>query len=208
MVRVYISASVETKNSDKELVAAYIRKTMAPTPVLVKYWGDSQIYNPEYIKNADVLVVMDEKNSWRHEIKSLPIGVKREYLHHFNSKKKVLTAYRNLTDGWKIYNSKYDILSDTLNSISNSKHEVVKTFKDIDFSKITSPISNYSAAPTSLGIQASSHSSNLERPWSNLTKELSLELNNPCSEILLPKQDDVMECCANELRRYSLLLVC
>tara|TARA_R110000782_G_scaffold240464_1_gene326903 strand:- start:613 stop:1173 length:561 start_codon:yes stop_codon:yes gene_type:complete len=186
MVTVYITASVTTRNSDKELVAEYIRKTMSPTPVLVKYWGNGEIYNPEYIKNADVLVMMDEKNSWKHDVNNLPPGVKREFSYHIAGKKKVLTAYRTLTEGWKIYDSHYDFPSGVLNSVSGSKEDVKKCFKDLDLNRLPSNV------PVTL----------------SLTGSANLQSKNSYAKIALPREDDGPKCDVSNIKKYSLLLAC
>ena len=186
MVTVYITAPVATKNSDIELVAKYIRETMSLTPVLVKYWGNGEIYNPEYIKNADVLVVMDEKNSWNHDLSKLPSGVKREFTNHRIATKKVLTAYRTLTEGWKVYDSSYDMRSCTLNSVSNSKKEVIKYFKDLDFSRLSSSL----------------------RATLKLTGSATSQSKNQYSIIAIPKEKSDAKCEVTIVKKYSLLLAC
>lgn len=182
MVDVYISAPAGTSKYDQALLSKYIRETMSPTPVNIKYWGDGSLYNPEFIKSADVLVIMGSKTTFHHSVDKLPVGVKREFSAHYTAGKKVLTSYFNSTKGWCVYDCQYEAPSSTIMGKVGSLNAVQDIFKKIyltkvhtEFSKITSPLS---------------------------------ESKNICVEITLPKEKTGPQCDVVQPRVYSLLLIC
>jgi hypothetical protein len=181
MVNVYISAPTDAAVYDKAAVKKHIQNLTSSTSTRIKYWGDGLEYDKEFIDATDVLIIMGSRKTFHHAINDLPVGVKREFYKHHAAGKKVLTTYYN-SAGWCVYDCTYHEVSNTLMGIAGSSNKLDSIFKTINTIKKDASLAN---------------------TFDNLS-----EIKKPCLEIALPKKDSLPECNVNQVRKYSLLLVC
>jgi len=106
MKRVYISCPVVIP---RDSLLEIVDRVSARQNTVATWWSRQGYYNPDFIKNADAVIIVHPNNQFEFPSSTLPVGVLKELKEAVDLGKKIYLAYKGTTiPGWNLYQTKID----------------------------------------------------------------------------------------------------